>query len=59
MEALGAEGCDAISISKYRLGIGMLLADDPEGARLDPLRRCFVWVVRVAARYPGNEREHG
>ena len=42
MEALGAEGCDAISISKYRLGIGLLLADDPEGARLDPLRRCFV-----------------
>ena len=39
-EALGAEGCDAIS--KYRPGIGLLLADDPEGARLDPLRRCFV-----------------
>jgi hypothetical protein len=41
-EALAAEGCDVISISKYRLGIGLLLADDPESARLDPLRRCFV-----------------
>ena len=41
-EALGAEGCDAISMSKYRPGIGLLLADDPEGARPDPLRRCFV-----------------
>jgi hypothetical protein len=38
---LRAEGCDPISISKYRLGVGLLLADDPDAARAQPLRNCF------------------
>jgi VTC domain len=41
-EELRDVGCEAISISKYRLGVGLLLADDPESAHLDSLRRCFV-----------------
>jgi hypothetical protein len=41
-EELREAGCEAISISKYRLGVGLLLADDPESAHLDSLRRCFV-----------------
>jgi hypothetical protein len=40
-ELLRAEGCDPISISKYRLGVGLLLADDPDAARAQPLRNCF------------------
>jgi hypothetical protein len=31
-----------ISISKYRLGIGLLLAEDPESAGVESLRSCFV-----------------
>jgi hypothetical protein len=40
-ELLRAEGCEPISISKYRLGVGLLLADDPDAARAQPLRNCF------------------
>jgi hypothetical protein len=32
---LRAAGCEAMSISKYRLGVGLLLADDPT-ARTPP-----------------------
>jgi hypothetical protein len=39
---LRAAGCEAMSISKYRLGVGLLLADDPESAEADALRSCFV-----------------
>jgi hypothetical protein len=35
------QGCDPVSISKYRLGVGMLLARDPGEASLQPLRSCF------------------
>jgi hypothetical protein len=38
---LRERGFEAVSISKYRLGVGLLLADDPEGARIQPLRACF------------------
>jgi hypothetical protein len=38
---LEAAGCDPTSISKYRLGVGLLLAEDPESARHESLRRCF------------------
>jgi hypothetical protein len=41
-DELGQAGCEAMSISKYRLGVGMLLADDPEGAEAEALRSCFV-----------------
>jgi hypothetical protein len=34
-------GCEPRAISKYRLGVGLLLADDPESARAQPLRNCF------------------
>jgi hypothetical protein len=34
-------GCEAMSISKYRLGVGLLLAEDPESASIEPLRSCF------------------
>jgi hypothetical protein len=40
-ELLRAEGCEPLSISKYRLGVGLLLADDPEAARAQQLRNCF------------------
>jgi hypothetical protein len=40
--ALEAAGCEPASISKYRLGVGLLLADDPESARQESVRRCFV-----------------
>jgi hypothetical protein len=39
--ALRAAGCDPASISKYRLGVGLLLADDPESAHQQGLRSCF------------------
>jgi hypothetical protein len=39
---LTSMGCEPTSISKYRLGIGLLVAPDPQAARLAPLRRCFV-----------------
>ena len=57
-DALGAEGCDAMSISKYRLGIGLLLADDPEGAR-STLCAGASCEVAGSGEVPGNEREHG
>ena len=40
-EALVAAGCEPTSVSKYRLGVGLLLADDPEQAGGEPVRRCF------------------
>ena len=39
---LASAGCEPTSISKYRLGIGLLVAPDPQAARLERLRRCFV-----------------
>jgi VTC domain len=39
--ALVAAGCEPASISKYRLGVGLLLADDPESAHNQSLRSCF------------------
>jgi hypothetical protein len=39
---LSAAGCTAMSISKYRLGIGLLLADDPESAHMSALRTRLV-----------------
>jgi len=41
-DLLRRDGRDPISISKYRLGVGLLLAEDPEGASVQPLRSCFV-----------------
>jgi VTC domain len=41
-EELRSAGCEAISISKYRLGVGLLLADDPEAAHAQTLRSYFV-----------------
>jgi hypothetical protein len=41
-DELGEAGCQAMSISKYRLGVRMLLADDPESAEVGALRSCFV-----------------
>ena len=38
---LRAAGCEPTSISKYRLGVGLLLAEDPDSASAEPLRRCF------------------
>jgi hypothetical protein len=35
---LRAAGCEAMSISKYRLGVGLLLADDPDSAHACALR---------------------
>lgn len=40
--ALRDAGCEAMSISKYRLGVGLLLADDPESAHTATLRTCFI-----------------
>ena len=34
--------CEPTSISKYRLGVGLLVAPDPQSARLERLRRCFL-----------------
>jgi VTC domain len=39
---LSSIGCEPTSISKYRLGVGLLVASDPEATRLEGLRRCFV-----------------
>jgi VTC domain len=39
--ALVASGHEPSSISKYRLGVGLLLADDPESAHHQSLRSCF------------------
>jgi hypothetical protein len=39
--ALVAAGREPASISKYRLGVGLLLAEDPESARHQGLRSCF------------------
>ena len=41
-EHLQRIGCEATSISKYRLGVGLLVADDPEAAHLERLRTCFI-----------------
>lgn len=41
-ELLSSMGCEPTAISKYRLGVGLLLAADPQAARLERLRRCFV-----------------
>jgi VTC domain len=41
-DELQAAGCDPMSISKYRVGVGVLLAEDPEAASGEPRRRCFV-----------------
>ncbi len=41
-DELRGAGCEPVSISKYRLGIGLLLAEDPEAAHVDALRTCFV-----------------
>jgi VTC domain-containing protein len=40
-ELLRAAGCEPVSLSKYRLGVGLLLADDPEAARIERVRACF------------------
>jgi VTC domain len=40
-DLLRERGWEPVSISKYRLGVGLLLADDPDGARIQPLRACF------------------
>jgi hypothetical protein len=40
-DELAAMGCQPAAISKYRLGVGLLLADDPKAARLSELRGCF------------------
>jgi hypothetical protein len=40
-DELRAAGCEPISISKYRLGVGLLLAEDPDSASAEALRRCF------------------
>jgi hypothetical protein len=39
--ALVASGREPASISKYRLGVGLLLAEDPESAHHESLRNCF------------------
>jgi hypothetical protein len=39
--ALVAAGHEPASMSKYRLGVGLLLVEDPESARHQPLRNCF------------------
>jgi hypothetical protein len=39
--ALVAAGREPASISKYRLGVGLLLAEDPQSARHQGLRSCF------------------
>ncbi len=39
---LTSMACEPTSISKYRLGVGLLVAPDPQAARLERLRRCFV-----------------
>jgi VTC domain len=41
-EELRSGGCEAISISKYRLGVGLLLADDPAAAHAQTLRSYFI-----------------
>jgi hypothetical protein len=56
-DELRSAGCEAISMSKYRLGVGLLVADDPEAAHTQALRACFVGsfhpaVHRVAATHP-------
>jgi VTC domain-containing protein len=40
--ALEAAGCEPASISKYRLGVGLLLAEDRESAQQELLRQRFV-----------------
>jgi hypothetical protein len=40
-DVLRSAGCQPVSVSKYRLGVGLLLADDPESASSETLRRCF------------------
>jgi hypothetical protein len=40
-DELAALGCQPATISKYRLGVGLLLPDDPEAARPSELRGCF------------------
>jgi hypothetical protein len=39
--ALVASGREPASISKYRLGVGFLLAEDPESAHHESLRNRF------------------
>jgi hypothetical protein len=41
-DQLAALGCEPTAISKYRLGVGLVLVPDPEAARLAGLRSCFV-----------------
>ena len=41
-ELLSSRGCEPTAISKYRLGVGLLVTADPQAARLERLRRCFV-----------------
>jgi hypothetical protein len=41
-DELRSAGCEAMSISKYRLGVGLLLAEDPASAHVDALRAHFV-----------------
>lgn len=40
-DELRRAGCEPMSISKYRLGVGLLLAEDPESASAEALRSCF------------------
>jgi hypothetical protein len=40
-DELRRAGREAMSISKYRLGVGLLLAEDPESASAETLRSCF------------------
>jgi hypothetical protein len=48
-------GCAPMSISKFRLGVGLLLAGDPESAHAAALRTCFVWRGRSAAPWWPSE----
>jgi VTC domain len=47
-------GCEPAPISKYRLGIGLLVAPDPEAARLEGLRNCFRPGTRLTAPDSGQ-----
>ena len=40
-EALVAVGCEPTAVSKYRLGVGLLLADDPDEAGKGSVRQGF------------------
>jgi hypothetical protein len=47
-------GYEPAAISKYRLGVGLLVAPDPEARRLEKLRSCFHRDDRLTARASGQ-----